>query len=75
MDRKIEKPRFPIRKFGPIIAVVAAKDSFAARMGGGMDYYFTENIYATLGVTYVLGTGPLKDADFVSADWGGGYRF
>jgi opacity protein-like surface antigen len=48
---------------------------FAARFGGGIDVYLTENIVLTAGADYVLPTGDVKDLDYVSIDWGFQYRF
>jgi len=50
---------------------------FAARFGGGADFYLTPNIAITLDVSYVL---PAKDiygvgVDYVSIGWGLQYRF
>jgi opacity protein-like surface antigen len=48
---------------------------FAARFGGGIDVYATENIVVTVGADYVLPTGDVEDLDFVSIGWGFQYRF
>lgn len=48
---------------------------FAARFGGGVDYYITPNIVGSLDVSYVLPTGNIEDIDFVSIGWGFAYRF
>jgi opacity protein-like surface antigen len=48
---------------------------FAARFGGGIDFYTTESIVLTLGTDYVLPTGDVKDLDYVSISVGFQYRF
>ena len=48
---------------------------FAARFGGGIDIYMTENIVFTLETDYVLPTGDVEDLDYVSIGWGFQYRF
>lgn len=50
---------------------------FAARFGGGLDIYITENIVLNLDATYVIPTSDeeLNDADYVSVGWGFIYRF
>ena len=47
----------------------------AARFGGGIDIYATENFAVSLNISYVLPTGDLKDLDYVSIAWGFQYRF
>jgi opacity protein-like surface antigen len=53
----------------------AGDEDFAARFGGGIEFYLTENIVAALDATYVLPAGDLKDLDYVSFGWGLQYRF
>jgi len=48
---------------------------FAARLGGGVDYYATRNIVLSIDVSYVLPTGDIDRSDFVSFGWGLQYRF
>ena len=52
-----------------------AEGGFAARFGGGVDVYITENFLAAIDASYVLPTGDVDGADFVSIGWGFGYRF
>ena len=54
------------------------KTVFAARFGGGADFYVTPNIAITLGVSYVLPGEDISDGvgvNYVSIDWGLQYRF
>jgi len=51
------------------------ESGFAARFGGGVDIYITENFLAAIDASYVLPTGDVDGADFVSIGWGFGYRF
>ena len=48
---------------------------FATRLGGGVDYYFTENIVFGLELGGVLPTGTLKDQDQFTFSAGLHYRF
>jgi opacity protein-like surface antigen len=48
---------------------------FAARFGGGLDFYITRNFTAAIDASYVLPTGDVDDFDLVSIGWGFGYRF
>jgi opacity protein-like surface antigen len=50
---------------------------FAARFGGGADFYVTPNIAITLDVSYVLPAGDIHGVgvDYVSIGWGLQYRF
>jgi opacity protein-like surface antigen len=48
---------------------------FAARFGGGLEVYATENIVINIDATYVLPTGSVNDFDYVSVGWGFQYRF
>jgi opacity protein-like surface antigen len=52
-----------------------AEGGFAARFGGGVDIYITENFLAAIDASYMLPTGNADGADFVSIGWGFGYRF
>jgi opacity protein-like surface antigen len=57
------------------LGVSESESEFAARFGGGLDFYFTENIVGSAGVTYLLGTGDLDETDYVSFGGGIQYRF
>jgi opacity protein-like surface antigen len=57
------------------LGVSESESEFAARFGGGLDFYFTENIVGSAGVTYLLGTGDLDEIDYVSFGGGIQYRF
>jgi opacity protein-like surface antigen len=48
---------------------------FAARFGGGLDFYITENIVVSAGVDYLLPAGDVEDLDYVSFGGGLQYRF
>jgi opacity protein-like surface antigen len=48
---------------------------FAARFGGGIDLYATDNIVVTGGIGYVLPMGDVKNLDYVSFNLGAMYRF
>ena len=48
---------------------------FAARFGGGIDFYATENIGVTLDTSYVVPTGDVSDLDYVSVGAGVFFRF
>ncbi len=48
---------------------------FAARFGGGIDIYATENFVVAFVVDYVFPAGDVKDLDYVSVGWGFQYRF
>lgn len=50
-------------------------EDFGARFGGGADFYFTENIALSARVTYMLATGDVDEADYVSFGGGLQYRF
>lgn len=51
------------------------ESDFAARFGGGLDLYLTENVALDFDASYVLPTGDLEDFDYVSLGWGLLYRF
>ena len=48
---------------------------FSWRLGGGLDFYQTENIVLNLEALYYLPTGDVRDFDFVSVGFGVQYRF
>jgi opacity protein-like surface antigen len=55
--------------------IEASNSDFAARFGGGADYYFTENIALSARVPYVLATGSIEEFDYMSFGGGLQYRF
>jgi opacity protein-like surface antigen len=50
-------------------------DDFAARFGGGIDFYLNRNFVAVLEGGYILPTGKLDDFDHVTWSAGIQYRF
>jgi opacity protein-like surface antigen len=48
---------------------------FAARFGGGVDFYATRELVVGMDVSYVLPTGDVEDLDYVSIGIGFQYRF
>lgn len=48
---------------------------FAARFGGGIDCYLTESISLGVNAAYILPTGDLDGADYISVVAGAQYRF
>jgi hypothetical protein len=50
-------------------------DDFAARFGGGVDFYYDSNFVFTLDSSYVLPTGDADDLDHVLVSLGLQYRF
>jgi opacity protein-like surface antigen len=62
-------------KVNPVPSISQRQTDFAARFGGGVDAYVTENVALNLGVTYVLPSGQLSEIDHVSLAWGVMYRF
>jgi opacity protein-like surface antigen len=55
--------------FGP------SESAFAARVGGGLDFYLSERFGLLGEVAYVIPTGDLDGFDYVSIGWGAFYRF
>ena len=51
------------------------KADFSFRFGGGFDLYFTRSVGTTWGLSYVLPTGDLSDADYLSGEISVFYRF
>lgn len=49
--------------------------AFTVRLGGGLDYYATENIVVTGGLDYLIPTGDLDDFDYLTFGAGVQYRF
>lgn len=50
-------------------------DGFVTKAGGGIDFYFTENIVGTLEGAYLWTFGDVKNYDYVTFTWGFAYRF
>jgi hypothetical protein len=50
-------------------------DDFAARFGGGIDFYLNRNFVAVIEGGYILPTGKLDDLDHVTWSAGIQYRF
>ena len=48
---------------------------FAARFGGGLDYYLTEKLSLDINAAYILQTGSLSGSDYTSLVIGAQYRF
>ncbi|MEE8549631.1 MAG: porin family protein [Gemmatimonadota bacterium] len=57
------------------LGISETEAGFAARFGGGLDFYITENIAVSVGVDYLLPTGDVEDLDYVSFGGGIQYRF
>lgn len=53
----------------------SSETAFAARVGGGLDYYLSENFGVLGEVAYTIPTGDLDGLDYVSVGWGLFYRF
>lgn len=51
------------------------EEDFVAKLGGGLDLYFTEQLGLLAEVTYNLPTGDLDEAEYLSIGWGLFYRF
>jgi len=49
--------------------------NFAGRLGGGVDFYLTENVALTADAIYTIGTGDVNDYPYLSIGWGLTYRF
>jgi len=49
--------------------------AFAARFGGGIDFYLTESIALNVNSAYVLPTGDLDGGDYISLVVGAQFRF
>lgn len=52
-----------------------SESAFAARVGGGFDYYLSERFGLLGEVAYTIPTGDLDGLDYVSVGWGVFYRF
>jgi hypothetical protein len=48
---------------------------FAARLGGGVEFYATEDLAIALDASYVFTTGDVDGLDYASFGWGLRYRF
>jgi opacity protein-like surface antigen len=66
-----------VTRFGIDAGVLGSgsESAFGARFGGGLDYYISENVSLGTTASYVLGTGDLDGADYVSLIMGAQYRF
>ena len=49
--------------------------NFAGRLGGGVDFYLTENWVLTADAIYTIGSGDVSDFPYLSIGWGFAYRF
>jgi hypothetical protein len=79
-DAKFILPRWANAEFYLLAGVgminVDRESSFAARFGGGIDFYFSRSIGMNWGVSYVrVPEGTLDEWDYVTADIGLFYRF
>jgi hypothetical protein len=54
---------------------VGGTSDLGVRFGGGVDVYFSQNLYVNAGLSYVWGTGDLSDIDYFTLQWGAGYKF
>jgi opacity protein-like surface antigen len=52
-----------------------SETEFAARVGGGLDFYLNERFGLLGEVAYTIPTGELDGLDYVSVGWGAFYRF
>jgi hypothetical protein len=55
--------------------ITPLQSDFAARLGGGIDYWLTSALALGLNATYVLTTGDVDGLDYVSLSWGLQYTF
>jgi len=51
------------------------ESAFVAKVGGGLDFYFTENAAFNVESVYNIGTGDLSDLDYLGLSLGVSYRF
>ncbi|HEU4427441.1 MAG TPA: porin family protein [Myxococcota bacterium] len=51
------------------------EDDFFGRLGGGVDFYFSENWGVLVEAAYNMAIDDLDDADYLSIGWGLFYRF
>ena len=59
----------------PFNNISSTEEDFAARFGGGIEVYATDNIVVNIDASYVLPAGDLKNFDYLSIGWGFQYRF
>lgn len=59
----------------PVTAFQRTDTDFAARFGGGVEFYVTENIGLSVDSSYVIPTGDVEDLDYVSVGAGVFFRF
>ena len=63
------------RSDDPVSTFQKTDTDFAARFGGGVEFYVTENIGLSVDTGYVLPTGDVEDLDYVSVGAGVFFRF
>lgn len=59
----------------PVTTFQKTDTDFAARFGGGVDFYVTRNIGLSVDSSYVIPTGDVEDLDYVSVGAGVFFRF
>ena len=59
----------------PVTNFKKTDTGFAARFGGGVDFYLTEVVGLSLDTSYVVPTGDVKNLDYVSVGAGVFLRF
>ena len=59
----------------PVTTFQKTDTDFAARFGGGVDFYLSENVGLSLDSSYVVPTGDVEDLDYVSLGAGVFFRF
>jgi len=78
-DIKLILPRWANSEFflyvGPGLMSMDGTTEYATRFGGGIDIYMTRSIGLTLGVSYLMPIGALKNLDSATGDIGLFYRF
>jgi opacity protein-like surface antigen len=59
----------------PTVLGLRDATSFSPRLGGGVDYYFTDHVGFTSEVNYVIGTHKINERNRVAVEFGLFYRF
>ena len=59
----------------PFLCLAPSATEFAARFGGGFDFYLTENWSLSTTGSYVPNTGSVDGFDWISLVMGAQYRF
>jgi len=59
----------------PVTAFQKTDTDFAARFGGGIDFYLNEHVGLSVDSSYVVPTGDVEDLDYVSVGAGVFFRF